>query len=141
MPSPFRSSYYLSTPPWIVGHQVFTPLIYAGGGSVMSSGTTKPRHSVQTTWPHEHFLCEHAIAIACAVEPSSATSYSSAVKSYFNFCSAHSFLVDPTPNTLSFYAVYTAHYIKPSSISSYLSGICNQLKLFCKGNCSLTCRN
>ena len=91
---------------------------------------SKSRHPVQTTWPREQLLREHAIAIACAVEPGSAASYSSTVKSYFNFCSAHSFLVDPTPDTLSFYAVYSAHYIKPDSVSSYLSGICNQLEPF-----------
>jgi hypothetical protein len=90
----------------------------------------KSKRPVRTTWPRERLLRERAIAIACAVEPSSATSYSSAVKSYFNFCTAHSFPIEPTPDTLSFFAVYTAHYIKPDSVSSYLSGICNQLEPF-----------
>ena len=75
-------------------------------------------------------LYEHAIAIACAVELSSISTYSSAVKSYFDFCSSHSFPIELTPDTLSFYAVYMAHHIKPRSVSSYLSGVCNQLELF-----------
>jgi hypothetical protein len=90
----------------------------------------KPRHPIHTTWPCERLLHEHAIAIACAVEPSSTSSYSSAVNSYFTFCPTHSFPVDPTPKTLSFYAVYTAHYIKPDTVSTYLSSICNQLEPF-----------
>ena len=96
--------------------------------------TKKPsksrRRPVRTAWPRERLIRERAIAIACAIEPSSASAYSSAVKSYFNFCSLHSFPVDPTPDTLSFYAVYSAHYIKPKSVSSYLSGLCSQLEPF-----------
>jgi hypothetical protein len=87
----------------------------------------KPRCPICTTWPHEHLLHKHAIAIACAVDPSSASSYSSGVNSH---CSVHLFPVNPTPDTLSFYAVYTAHYIKTDSVSTYLSGICNQLEFF-----------
>ena len=81
-------------------------------------------------WTHERLVRERAIAIACAIEPSSASSYSSAVNSYFTFCSSHSLPVEPTPDTLSFFAVYMAHHIKPKSVSSYLSRICNQLEPF-----------
>ena len=96
----------------------------------MTHWPTKSRWSTWTTWTCECLARERAIAIACAIEPSSASAYSSAVKSYFNFCSLHSFPVDPTPDTLSFFTVYTAHYIKPESVLSYLSGICNQLEPF-----------
>ena len=100
------------------------------GCSVMMKELNRSRHPIQMTWPCEQLLCKCAIAIACAVEPGSTASCSSAVKSYFNFCSTHSFPVDPTPDILIFYAVYTAHYIKPNSVSLYLSGICNQLEPF-----------
>jgi hypothetical protein len=96
----------------------------------MTNEPSKPRRPTWTTWPRERLFHERAVALACAVEPSSAVSYSSAVKLYFNFCSTHSFPVDPTPDTLSLYAVYTAHYIKPDSVSAYLSGICSQLEPF-----------
>lgn len=46
------------------------------------------------------------------------------------FCCSHNFPIDSTPNTLSFYMVHMVHHIKPSSVSSYLSGICNELELF-----------
>jgi hypothetical protein len=42
----------------------------------------------------------------------------------------HHFPVDPTPETLSFYAVYLSSYINPNSTNSYLSGICSQLEAF-----------
>jgi hypothetical protein len=93
-----------------------------------SSPNTKRSH--RETWSRERLLRERAVAIACSIEPGSISSYSSAVKSYFSFCSAHSLPFDPNPDTLSFYAVYMAHHIKPKSVGSYLSGICNQLEPF-----------
>ena len=95
----------------------------------MNTKSARPRPPCEA-WTHERLVCECAIAIACAIEPSSASSYSSAVNSYFTFCSSHSLPVEPTPDTLSFFAVYMAHHIKPKSVSSYLSGICNQLEPF-----------
>ncbi|CAA7269723.1 unnamed protein product [Cyclocybe aegerita] len=69
-----------------------------------------------------------AIALGFALEPSSISSYTSALHSYLAFCSRHGFPIEPTPDTLSFFVVYTCHFIKPSSVRSYLSGICNQLE-------------
>jgi hypothetical protein len=62
------------------------------------------------------------------IDASSAATYSSALQSYISFCRTHDFPLDPTSDTLSFYTVYMCHHIKPSSVYSYLSGICNQLE-------------
>jgi hypothetical protein len=56
--------------------------------------------------------------------------YSSALRSYISFCTAHHFSIAPTPDTLSFFTVYMCHHIKPSSVSAYLSGVCIQLEPF-----------
>jgi hypothetical protein len=40
----------------------------------------------------------------------------------------HDFPVDPTPDTLSFFVVFMSHHINPSSVDSYLSGICSLLE-------------
>ncbi|KJA22750.1 hypothetical protein HYPSUDRAFT_110934, partial [Hypholoma sublateritium FD-334 SS-4] len=40
----------------------------------------------------------------------------------------HDFPVEPTEDTLSFFVVYMSHHIKPDSVGTYLSGICNQLE-------------
>ncbi|KIJ55180.1 hypothetical protein M422DRAFT_103750, partial [Sphaerobolus stellatus SS14] len=40
----------------------------------------------------------------------------------------HGFSAEPTSDTLSFFIVYMAHHIKPSSVGCYLSGICNSLE-------------
>lgn len=93
----------------------------------LSSSSRQPHRE---TWTRERLLRERAIAIASAIEPSSASSYSSALNSYINFCTTHDFPVEPTPDTLSFFAVYMCHYIKPKSVDSYLSGVCNQLEPF-----------
>ncbi|KDQ08107.1 hypothetical protein BOTBODRAFT_88476, partial [Botryobasidium botryosum FD-172 SS1] len=40
----------------------------------------------------------------------------------------HDMPIEPTPDSFSFYTVYMSHHIKPRSVESYLSGICNQLE-------------
>ncbi|KZV79149.1 hypothetical protein EXIGLDRAFT_586385, partial [Exidia glandulosa HHB12029] len=40
----------------------------------------------------------------------------------------HDMPPDPTPDTLSFFAVYMSHFINPKSVQSYLSGICHSLE-------------
>ncbi|KIJ22710.1 hypothetical protein M422DRAFT_100298, partial [Sphaerobolus stellatus SS14] len=40
----------------------------------------------------------------------------------------HQIPIDPTPDTLSLYIVYMCHFVKPNSVRSYLSGICNKLE-------------
>ncbi|EJD37389.1 hypothetical protein AURDEDRAFT_37400, partial [Auricularia subglabra TFB-10046 SS5] len=42
----------------------------------------------------------------------------------------HDLPVEPTPDTLSLYAAYESHYISPTSVRTYLSGICHSLEPF-----------
>lgn len=88
------------------------------------------RQPTWAPWSRDHLLHAHAVALGFAIEPSSFSSYSSALQSYLSFCRAHDFAVEPTPDSLSFYVVYMCHHIKPKSVKSYLSGICNQLEAF-----------
>lgn len=97
------------------------------------------RQPVREVWSRERLLHERNIALGSVLEPSSLSSYSSAVQSYVTFCRTHDFPIDPTTDTISFYITYMCHYIKPKSVSSYLSGICNQLEVFypdIRRNCS-----
>lgn len=57
-------------------------------------------------------------------------SYTSALNSYLTFCKLHQLLIDPTPETLSFYITYQSAHINPKSVDSYLSGIANNLEPF-----------
>ncbi|KAF7970636.1 hypothetical protein HWV62_23360 [Athelia sp. TMB] len=70
------------------------------------------------------------VALGSSIDRSTNITYTSALQSYLTFCRLHSFPIDPTPDTLSFFTVYMSHHIKPSSVDSYLSGICNQLEPF-----------
>lgn len=88
------------------------------------------RQRPRPAWSCERLLHERAIALGFALEPSSFASYSSALHSYISFCTKHGFSIEPTPDTLSLYIVYTSHFIRPRSVSSYLSGICNKLESF-----------
>ena len=64
------------------------------------------------------------------MEHSTALTYTLAVMSYISFCHLHELSTDPTIEKLCFYIVFTLHHIKPSSVKSYLSGICAELKPF-----------
>jgi hypothetical protein len=88
------------------------------------------RQPLREPWTRDRLLWERAIAIASAVDMSSTSSYSSALNSYINFCTLHNFPIEPSPDTLSFYVVFMCHHIKPKSVDSYLSGICNLLEPF-----------
>jgi hypothetical protein len=92
--------------------------------------STRSRQPLRPVWTRERLERERAIAIGCSIDSSSAASYSSALNSYISFCTSHNLPVEPTADTLSFYSVYMSHFVKPSTVDSYLSGICNQLEPF-----------
>ncbi len=64
------------------------------------------------------------------MECSTAHTYTSATSSYITFCDLHHFPTKPTMKRLCFYIIYMSHSIKPTSIKSYLSGICAELEPF-----------
>src|ERR1700730_5078785 len=88
------------------------------------------RAAPRDPWAHSHLVQEQAIALGSSIEPSTAAAYRSALRSYLSFCQAHHLPIHPTPDTLSLYAVYMSHHIKPSSVDSYLSGISFSLESF-----------
>lgn len=91
--------------------------------------TTRPsRQPTRVAWTHDRLVRERAIALGQAIDPSTHLAYSSHVHSYLAFCKLHNLPIEPTADTLSFFVVYMSHHIKPTSVDSYLSGICNQLE-------------
>ena len=87
--------------------------------------TRQPR---RPAWSMARLHHERALALGSSIESSTAATYNSHLQSYLSFCKAHRFPITPTPDTLSFYIVYMASFIKPASVSAYLSGICNNLE-------------
>ena len=80
----------------------------------------------------DRLLRERAIALGQAIDTSTLGSYSSALNSYLTFVRLHDLPVEPTPDTLSFFAVFMSHHIDPKSVLNYLSGVCQQLEpYFC----------
>src|SRR5882724_8930268 len=88
----------------------------------------KPKQSQRAAWSRDHLFSEWAIALGHALANSTVQTYSTHLQSYLTFCKLHQFLLQPTANTLSFYVVFIAHHIKPTSISQYLSGIVSSLE-------------
>lgn len=86
------------------------------------------RRPKRERWAHERLVRELATLVGAAIEPSTATSYASAVRSYKEFCDMHEIPHIPTPQTLALYITYTSHYINPRSIDTYLAGICHNLE-------------
>ena len=94
----------------------------------MMSISPSARQPKRLPWSRERLHRERAFALGHAIDLRTRITYSSHLQSYLTFCKLHDFLIDPTPDTLSFYIVYMSHHIKPESVNSYLSGICHELE-------------
>ena len=94
----------------------------------MIDSGVRSRQKHRLAWTRERLLRERAIALGQAIDLSTWKNYGSALNSYLTFVRIHDFPVEPTPDTLSFFTVFMCHHIKPDSVDSYLSGICQQLE-------------
>jgi hypothetical protein len=90
----------------------------------------KSRQRRRVAWTRERLLHERAIALGQAIDTSTWKNYGSALNSYLTFVRIHNFPVEPSPDSISFFTVFMSFYIKPDSVDSYLSGICQQLEPF-----------
>ncbi len=91
----------------------------------LSKGARQPARQL---WSLEHLVHERSIALGFTIDTGTAHTYSSALNLYIAFCQLHHFPIQPTEDTLSFFVIYMSYHIKPKSVDSYLSGICNQLQ-------------
>ena len=94
----------------------------------MIKSHVKSRQRACRAWTRERLLRERALALGQAIDISTWKNYGSALNSYLTFVRIHNFPVEPTADTLSFFTVFMCHHIKPTSVDSYLSGICQQLE-------------
>jgi hypothetical protein len=94
----------------------------------MIRSAIRSRQRPREPWSRDKLVRERAIALGQVIDSSTLKSYSSALNSYLTFVRIHDLPVEPTPDTLSFYTVYICHHISPDSVSSYLSGLCQQLE-------------
>ncbi|KZT19403.1 hypothetical protein NEOLEDRAFT_1159120 [Neolentinus lepideus HHB14362 ss-1] len=96
----------------------------------MITVSPKSRQPLRKAWTRERLLYERSLALSFALDTSSKASYSSALNSYLTFCSLHTFPVEPTEETFSFYITFMSAHIEPRSVDSYLSGICSELEVY-----------
>jgi hypothetical protein len=94
----------------------------------MINSGVKSRQKRRKAWTRERLLHERAIALGHAIDNSTWKNYGSALNSYLSFVRIHGFPVEPSPDIISFFTVFMSHHIKPDSVDSYLSGICQQLE-------------
>ncbi|KAF8997015.1 hypothetical protein BDQ17DRAFT_1196212, partial [Cyathus striatus] len=76
----------------------------------------------------EHLLQECAITFGYGIDCSTLSNYSSTLNSYLSFCKSHTLPIKPSSDTLSLYIIFMSHYVKTSSISTYLSSIVHELE-------------
>ncbi|CAL1707955.1 unnamed protein product [Somion occarium] len=91
---------------------------------------TRSRQPPRKPWSLERLIHSRSLALSNALDLSTKSSYSSHLNSYLEFCHIHTFPVEPTEDTFSFYIIYMSHHIEPRSVNSYLSGICNELEVY-----------
>ena len=106
------------------------PSIAAGGSKKIIIPGILAKQPSRQAWTKDHLERECAIALGQAIDNSTWSNYSSALNSYLDFEKIYGFAVEPTPDILSFYVVFMSHHVKPGSIDTYLSGICQQLEPF-----------
>ena len=94
----------------------------------MIDSGVKSKQKRRLAWTRERLLRERAIALGQAIDTSTWKNYGSALNSYLTFVRIHNFPVEPTADTISFFTVFMCHHIKPDSVDTYLSGICQQLE-------------
>ncbi|KAF7328038.1 RNase H domain-containing protein [Mycena kentingensis (nom. inval.)] len=94
----------------------------------MITGTIPSRQPSREAWTIERLDRELAVALNASVDLSTKYSYGSALNSWIEFCRLHNLPTEPTEKTLAYFVVYCSHHIKPKSVDSYLSGICQQLE-------------
>ena len=107
-----------------------TPSYRAGGNLVMDFVSRPTRQPKWEAWSMEHLVHERVMALRNTIDPSTLQNYSSSLNSYLAFTRLHHLPTDPTEDSLSFFVVYMSRHISPKSVSTYLSGICQQLEPF-----------
>jgi hypothetical protein len=101
----------------------------------MISSHIRAQQPIWELWLHERPVQERVIALGQAIDVSMWKNYGSALNSYLSFIRMHNMSVEPTPDTLSLFTVFMLHHIKPNSVDTYLSGICQQLKPYFPNIC------
>jgi hypothetical protein len=96
----------------------------------MTEISPSSKQPARVAWTSERLIHERSILLGMAIDHTTASSYSSATNSYLTFCKLHNLVIDPTPETLSYYITFQSAHINPKSVESYLSGICNNLEPF-----------
>ncbi len=104
------------------------PWTTLGAAKKMTHQLPVSRQPVRPRWTDNNFKREIHIALTAAINLPIEGLYGSALNSWIVFCNCHKILSKPTLHSLKNYTIYMCNHIKPRSVNTYLSGICNQLE-------------
>ncbi len=99
--------------------------------------TPGSRQKAHEPWTLEKIYHKRCLALGSAIDTATLGPYNSALNSYITFCKIYHFPVQLTIDTMSYFIVFMSSHIKPESVSSYLSGICNRLENFFPDVCEV----
>jgi hypothetical protein len=116
--------------PWTHHFTISTPTSDDGAAQKMIKISDSSPQPIQELWMMDCLINEQSITLRFSLDSSTFGAYTSTLNSYLTFCNMHNLPVDPTPDTLSFYAIFISSYINSKSADSYLSAICWQLEPF-----------
>lgn len=90
----------------------------------------RPLLARMPVWSPTRLQDQRAFLLQSGIAPSSRLSYSSALRSYQEFCLLQGFPEEPTADTLSLYLAFKSPSVKPQTLSTYLSAICSELESY-----------
>ena len=77
----------------------------------MNIATIPARQPSRQPWSREQLVCRWALALSNSIDLSTRKNYGSACNSYLTFVCLHDLLVEPTPETLSFFVIFMSSHI------------------------------
>ena len=101
-----------------------------GGGLIINLLPIGGRQPHREAWPLDRLVRERAVALGSTLDASTLRNYTSALTSFLTFLRLHNMPLPPTEDSLSFYIVFMCRHITPASVTTYLSGIIQQLEPF-----------
>ncbi|KAF9042454.1 hypothetical protein BJ165DRAFT_1349733 [Panaeolus papilionaceus] len=94
----------------------------------MSHRSGSALHATRKAWSEEQFNERRAQALGSKIDHSTWKSYTSGFRCWKAFVELHNYPLRPTPLTMSNFILYMSEFIKPSSVSSYLTAIIHFLR-------------
>ena len=94
----------------------------------MSTAASRSKYYAASPWTSDVLVQHCSHYLYHVVAPATHLAYDTALRSYLHFCDIHGILHEPTSDTLSLYLSNCASFVRPGTLTAYLSGVCSHLE-------------